>query len=63
VAGDDLSTFTAKPAPGTVLYVNGKATAWKDLKVGDKLTVWVSENRFSVAGAPGEMGSPGASPK
>jgi hypothetical protein len=31
--------------------------------VGDKLTVWVSENRFSVSGAPGEMGSPGASPK
>jgi hypothetical protein len=63
VAGDDLSTFTAKPTPGTVLYVNGKATAWKDLKVGDKLTLWVSENRFSVSGAPGEMGSPGTSPK
>jgi hypothetical protein len=63
VAGDDLSTFTAKPAADTVLYVNGKATAWKDLKVGDKLTVWVSESRFSVSGAPGAKGSPGAAPK
>jgi hypothetical protein len=63
VAGDDLSTFTAKPAANTVLYVNGKATAWKDLKPGDKITVWVSENRFSVAGAPGEAASPGMAPK
>jgi hypothetical protein len=61
VAGDDLSTFTYKgDAP---LIVNGKPTPWKDLKVGDKVTVWVSEKRFSVSGAPGGPSSPGMSPK
>ncbi len=63
VAGDDLSTFTYKPVGDSVLYVNGKATQYKDLKPGDKVTVWVSENRFSVAGAPGAAASPGMAPK
>jgi len=63
VAGDDLSTFTYKPAPGAVVYVNGKPTQYSDLKVGDKITVWVSEIRFSVAGAPGAVDSPGMAPK
>jgi len=63
VAGDDLSTLTYKPTASSVLYVNGKATQYKDLKPGDKVTVWVSETRFSVSGAPGAPGSPGMSPK
>ena len=54
VAGDPLNTFTYKPpSADAVVYVNGKATKYKDIRVGDKLTVWVSEDRFAVYGTPG----------
>jgi hypothetical protein len=62
VAGSDLSTFTYRPAPGAVVYVNGKPTEYSDLKVGDRITVWLSETRFSVSGAPGSVASPGLAP-
>jgi hypothetical protein len=29
------------------------STNYKDIHVGDKLTVWVSEDRFAVYGTPG----------
>jgi hypothetical protein len=65
VAGDPLSTLTYKPPSAeAIVYVNGKATKYKDLKVGDKLTVWVSEDRWAVYSAPGSgSGAKGLAPK
>ena len=64
VAGDPLTTFTYKPpSADAIVYVNGKPTKYKDIKVGDKLTVWVSEDRFAVYGAPGSTAASGLPPK
>jgi hypothetical protein len=65
VAGDPLSTLTYKPpSADAIVYVNGKPTKYKDIKVGDKLTVWVSEDRWAVYGAPGSgTAAKGLSPK
>jgi hypothetical protein len=59
-----LTTFTYKPpSADAIVYVNGKPTKYKDIKVGDKLTVWVSENRFAVYGVPGSTAASGLPPK
>src|ERR1700761_7603092 len=49
VAGDPLSTFSFKPHPNQKVLVNGEETEFHDLKVGEKLTLWVSENRLEAA--------------
>jgi hypothetical protein len=66
VAGDPLNTFTYKPpSANAIVYIDGKPTKYKDIHVGDKLTVWVSEDRFAVYGVPGSesSASQGLAPK
>jgi hypothetical protein len=46
VAGMEPATFT--PAEGARLTVNGKTTKYSDLKNGDTLNFWVSENRAGI---------------
>jgi hypothetical protein len=46
VAGMEPVTFT--PAEGATLTVNGKSTKYKDVKDGDTLNFWVSENRAGI---------------
>jgi hypothetical protein len=53
VAGMDPLTFT--PTSGSKLHVNGKVESYKDLKKGDKLDFWVSENRVGVVTDPEEV--------
>ena len=53
VGGMDPLTFT--PAAGAKLHVNGKTESYKDLKKGDKLDFWVSENRVGVVTDPEEV--------
>jgi hypothetical protein len=40
-----------KVQPGGTVVVGGKPLAVKDLKVGDELTVWVREGRYSASAA------------
>ena len=46
VAGMEPATFT--PAEGATLTVNGKTTKYSDVKDGDTLNFWVSENRAGI---------------
>jgi hypothetical protein len=46
VAGMEPLTFT--PAAGAKLTVNGKSTKYSELKNGDSLNFWVSENRVGI---------------
>jgi hypothetical protein len=57
VSGDVLSTLTFKPSAKAKVMVNGKAETYSDLRVGDTLTFWVPENRFSIYSAPGATSS------
>ena len=51
------STFSVKPSPGTLVYVQGKKTAPENLKVGQKITFWVPEDKLEARqlGAPTEQ--------
>jgi hypothetical protein len=42
------STFSVKPKPGTVVYIDGKKTNPEDLKVGQQVTFWVPENKMEA---------------
>jgi hypothetical protein len=42
------STFSVKPKPGAVVYIDGKKTNPEDLKVGQKVTFWVPENKMEA---------------
>lgn len=53
VRGDRLSTFSFKPAPGTGINIDGKKVAFTDLKPGDEITFWVSQDRLSAHSQPG----------
>lgn len=53
VKGDRLSTFSFKPAPGASLDVDGKKVKFTDLKPGEKITFWVSQDRLSAQTQPG----------
>jgi hypothetical protein len=53
VRGDPLDTISFKGNPDAVLYVNGQREHFSELKVGDPVTFWISENRFSLFAAPG----------
>ncbi len=53
VAGDMVTTFSLKPAPDEHVLVNGEPTAFHDLKVGEKITFWVSEKRLEAVEMPG----------
>ena len=53
VKGDSLSTFSFKPAPDAHVKIDTKEVAFKDLKVGEKITFWVSEDRLTASELPG----------
>ncbi len=62
VAGDALSAITVQPASTATLLVNGKQTKFSDLKVGDPISIWVSQDRFSFYSSPGHSGGKVVSP-
>jgi hypothetical protein len=56
-AGNTVTTFSFKPAPGTGVHVNGQLRKFSDMSVGEKLTIWVSEKRMSAMELPGSTAS------
>jgi hypothetical protein len=50
VAGNEIpsATFSVKPKPGAVVYINGKKVNPEDLNVGEKVTFWVPENKLDA---------------
>ncbi len=54
VAGMEPLSFT--PAEGAKLSVNGKLEKYRDLKAGDSLNFYVSENRVGIVTDPEEAG-------
>lgn len=53
VYGDSLSSFSFKPGKDQTIKINGKPTKFDDLKVGEKITFWVSEDRLTASELPG----------
>jgi hypothetical protein len=53
VAGEPLTTFSLKPEPDSHVLRGGEETYFKDLRVGDKITVWISEKRLEAVEMPG----------
>jgi len=51
--GDALDTFSLKPGPDQMIKINGKDTKFSELRVGEKITFWVSEDRMEAAELPG----------
>ncbi len=52
-AGDTVTTFSFKPGPNQHVIANGKERVFHDLKVGDEITIWISENRLEAEELPG----------
>jgi hypothetical protein len=63
MAGDPIDTVSFKPSTVATVLVNGEPVKLTDLKVGDPITIWVSETRFSFYTAPGKGASPGLPPR
>ncbi len=53
VKGDRLSTFSFKPAPEAGVSIDGKKVKFTDLKKGETITFWVSEDRMTASELPG----------
>ncbi len=51
--GEVVDTFSLKPGGTQMIKINGKDTKFSDLRVGEKLTFWVSEDRMEAAELPG----------
>ena len=51
--GDRLSTFSFKPSPDAAVMIDGKKTKFTDLKVGEKISFWVSADRLTASELPG----------
>ncbi len=51
--GETVDTFSLKPGGQQMIKINGKDTKFSDLKVGEKITFWVSEDRMEAAALPG----------
>ena len=51
--GARVTTFSFKPGPDQMVKINGKDTKFHDLRVGEKMTFWVSEDRMTAAALPG----------
>ena len=63
-SADALSAITVQPSATASLLVNGKSTKFSELKVGDPISIWVSQDRFSFYSAPGKSaGKVSSSPK
>ena len=50
--GKDLSTFSFRPAPDATIRINGKPTRFTDLRPGEKINFWVSEDRMTASELP-----------
>jgi hypothetical protein len=53
VKGDRLSTFSFKPAPDAGVSIDGKKVKFTDLKKGETISFWVSEDRMTASELPG----------
>ncbi len=53
VRGDRLSTFSFKPAPDAGVHINGEKVKFTDLKKGETISFWVSEDRLTASELPG----------
>jgi hypothetical protein len=53
VKGDPLTTFSFKPGPDAHITIDGEKTAFKDLKTGEKINFWISEDRMTASELPG----------
>jgi hypothetical protein len=51
--GDVVDTFSLKPGPDQKIKINGKDTKFSELRVGEKISFWVSENRMEATELPG----------
>lgn len=51
--GDRLSTFSFKPGPDAAVDIDGKKTKFTELKPGEKISFWVSEDRLTAHEMPG----------
>jgi hypothetical protein len=53
VKGDALTTFSFKPGPDASVNIDGKPTKFKDLRAGEQISFWVSEDRLTASELPG----------
>ena len=51
--GDTVDTFSLKPGPDQKIKINGKDTKFSDLRAGEQISFWVSEDRMEAAELPG----------
>jgi hypothetical protein len=51
--GDPLTTFSFKPGPDAAVSIEGEKTKFTDLKKGEKISFWVSEDRLTAQEMPG----------
>jgi len=54
VRGDGLSTFSFKPAADAGVIIGDKKVKFTDLKKGEKISFWVSEDRLQATELPGD---------
>ncbi len=52
--GDRLSSFSFKPAADAGVIINGEKVKFTDLKKGEKISFWVSEDRLTASEMPGD---------
>jgi hypothetical protein len=53
VKGDPLTTFSFKPGPDAAVNIEGKKTKFSDLKKGETISFYVSEDRLQASELPG----------
>lgn len=51
--GDPLTTFSIKPGPDAAVNIDGKKTKFTDLRPGETISFWVSEDRLTASELPG----------
>jgi hypothetical protein len=54
VAGNPVSTFSLKPAATDKIEVNGTPMSFSEVKPGDVITFWKSEQRLDAKAMPAE---------
>ena len=59
VFGNKLMNLSIDAVEGSTVMIGDKEVAWKDLKMGDKLSFYLPERSLHVVGQPGR-GKPGA---
>jgi hypothetical protein len=51
--GDVVDTFSLMPGADQKIKINGEDTKFSELRVGEKITFWVSADRMEAAELPG----------